>query len=163
MVYLEVLSTLNNLEPLIALEVAVFGFAIAQVLMIVLTVRRERDVRDLRALVEEQRLRLAEMRAWVAGRNASQPRQIAFEGKSDIEPTDNVNASESEMPSREIRSSKGDAARAEKALEWQHEVADRLKSAVKVQQKTTAAPDGFKWFKDDSDEPWKTKTRTPGI
>src|SRR5271168_4882998 len=66
------IGLMNNLEPASALEVAVLGMAIAQVLMIVLTIRRERDVNELRELVEEQRLRLSELRAWLAGRNASQ-------------------------------------------------------------------------------------------
>jgi len=49
---------MDNLELVSVLEVAVFGLAITQMLLIRLTVRRERDVRDLRDLVEEQRVRL---------------------------------------------------------------------------------------------------------
>ena len=68
---------MNDLELINVLEVAVFGLALAQILTIILTFRRERDVEDLRELVEGQRLRLAELRAWLAGRSASQSRRIA--------------------------------------------------------------------------------------
>jgi hypothetical protein len=152
---------MNNLDLTSVLEVAVFGLAIAQVLTILLTIRRERDIEHLRELVEEQRLRLAELRAWLAGRNASQTRRIASERKLDPEPPANVKASESEMPleTGQPRSPEDDVARATKALEWEREVAARLQSGIKGQIESTrrvttpAAEDEFKWFKDDPNEP----------
>ena len=45
---------MDNLELVSILEVAVFGLAIAQMLLIILTVRRERDIKELRDLVEER-------------------------------------------------------------------------------------------------------------
>jgi hypothetical protein len=147
---------MNNLELTSVLEVAVLGMAIAQVLMIILTIRRENDINELRELVEEQRLRLAELRAWLAGRSASQSSRIAPEGKPASEWTANVKVSESGMPLQETeqpRSPEDDPTRAAKALEWKHEVAARLQSGIKAQQTTTPAEDGFKWFKDDPNEP----------
>lgn len=153
---------MNNLELTSILEVAVFGLAIAQVLTVLLTIRRERDIEDLRKLVQEQRLRLAELRAWLAGRNASQTKRIASERKPGAEPPAIVKASESAMPPEETgqpHSPEDDVARATKALEWKREVAARLQSSIKAQIAPTrhvtgpAAEDGFKWFKDDPNEP----------
>jgi len=130
-------------------------------LMIVLTIRRERDVNDLRELVEGQRLRLAELRAWLAGLNASQTRRIGSEGEPEPKPIANVKASGSEMPGQETGQSpphEDDVARATKALEWQREVAARLQSGIREispagQATTPTAEDGFKWFRDDPNEP----------
>ena len=132
---------MNNVELVSVLEVAVFGFAIAQVLMILHTIRRERDVKELRALVEDQRLRFVELKAWLAGLSASQSERMASESNRDAEPTANVKASEAGMPPQE------------KTLEWQHEVAARLRSGLIDQQATMPTGDGFKWFKDDPNEP----------
>jgi len=143
---------MSNLELTSVLEVAVFGLAIAQMLIILLTVRRERDIKDLRELVEEQRLRLTELRAWLAGRTSSQ--RMASDSKPDLEPTADAQASKSGMPLQEARSPEDDLARAAKALEWQREVAARLKSGISSQHATTPAEeDGFKWFRDDPNEP----------
>jgi hypothetical protein len=147
---------MNNLELTSVLEVAVLGMALAQVLMIILTIRRERDVNELRELVEEQRLRVAELRAWLAGRNASQSSRISSEGKPDPEWIANVKVSESGMPLQETKQPRfpeDDPARAAKAQEWKHEVAARLQSGIKALQTTTPAEDVFKWFKDDPNEP----------
>ena len=149
---------MNNLEPTSVLELAVFGMAIAQVLMIILTIRRERDVNELRALVEEQRLHLAELRAWLAGRNAS---RIRSERKPHPEPAANLKASELGMPVEEPRQSRpsdDNVARETKALEWQREVAARLQSGIRELAPTEpatapASENGFKWFRDDPDEP----------
>ena len=45
------------------IAIIVMGIAVVQALTILLTFRRERDVKELRELVDEQRLRLAELRA----------------------------------------------------------------------------------------------------
>ena len=73
---------MNNLE----ITVGVIAIAVAQVLTILLTIGRERDVKELRELVKElrelvdqQRLRIVELRAWLAGRNAAQPGRIKSE------------------------------------------------------------------------------------
>ena len=159
---------MSNLELTSVLEIAVFGLAIAQALTIVLTIRREKDVKDLRELVEDQRLRLVELRAWLAGRNALQTRRIASGRETSPEPTATAKAPASGMPMQEDdqpRVTEDAAARAAKALEWEREVAGRLRAGIKAetptQQATTAADkkrssiaeDGFKWFKEDQNEP----------
>jgi hypothetical protein len=143
------------------LEVAVFGLAIVQALTILLTARRERDVKELRELVDEQRLRLAELRAWLAGRNASQ-RRTAPESETSLERIAELKASDSGTPPRETEQPRisGDAAASPtKALGWQREVAARLQSGIKAQLPPTeqatkpASATDFKWFKDDPHEP----------
>jgi len=159
---------MSDLELINVLEVAVFGLAIAQMLTIILTFRREREVNELRELVEEQRLRLAELRAWLAGRDASQTRRIGSERKPHPEPTANVKASESGMlveEPRQSRPSEDDVARRTKALEWQREIASRLQSGLKSQMPPTeqatkpAAEADFKWFKDEPNEPREIAAR----
>jgi hypothetical protein len=151
---------MSDLELINVLEVAVFGLAIAQMLTIILTFRRERDVKDLRELLEEQRLRLAELRAWLAGRSASQSSRIASDGKPVPDWTANLKVSESGMPMLEPKPAprEHDPASEARALEWQRDVAARLRSGLKSQIPTTelATPtsvSGFKWFKDDPLEP----------
>jgi hypothetical protein len=144
---------MDKLELVSVLEVAVFGLAIAQMLTILLTIRRDRDVKELGELVEEQRLRLAELRAWLAGRSSLQSRRTASEIKPDIEPAVNAGASESTMRLQGPQLAEDDLARAAKSLEWQREVTARLKSGITTQQITGSAENGFKWFKDDPNEP----------
>jgi hypothetical protein len=144
---------MDNLELVSVLEVAVFGLAIAQMLLILLTVRRERDIKELRDLVEEQRLHLGELNAWLAGRSASQARQIASENKPEAEPTLTVQAPKSEISVRETRTAEDDLARAAKDLAWKHDVAARLRLGANAQPTTTSAVGAFKWFKDDPNEP----------
>ena len=57
--------------------------AIAQILTILLTIRREGDIKELDKLVDEQRLQIAELKAWSARPNAGRPRQA----KTAREPT----------------------------------------------------------------------------
>jgi hypothetical protein len=147
---------MDNLELVSILEVAVFGLAIAQMLLIILTVRRERDIKELRDLVEEQRSRLGELKAWLAGRGASQSRRIASVNKSEAEPIAGVQKAESETPLREAnqpRALEDELARAAKDLEWKQDVAARLQLGIKEQQTTTQPESAFKWFKDDPNEP----------
>ena len=58
--------------------IVVFLIAIAQALTILLTIRQERDIKELRRLVDGQRLQIVELKAWLA-----QPRFA----KSEREPT----------------------------------------------------------------------------
>jgi hypothetical protein len=65
------------------LAIAVIAIAVAQALTVLLTIRREKDINELRELVDEQRVRIVELRAWLMGRMQSdQPRRI----KPDREP-----------------------------------------------------------------------------
>jgi hypothetical protein len=142
---------MSDLELISVLEIVVFGLAIAQVLMIVLTFRRERDVKDLRELVEDQRLRLAELGAWLAGRRSSPARRIA-EDESDFERTP-VKTSESGMPLQSTSIPDDDLALTVKSTEWQRDIAVSLKSSVRAPNATTPTGAAFKWFKDDPNEP----------
>jgi hypothetical protein len=60
---------LDNLVLIVVLLIAV-----AQGLTVLLTIRRERDIKELGKLVEEQRLRVVELTTWLARRNAARPR-----------------------------------------------------------------------------------------
>jgi hypothetical protein len=166
---------MNNLSVTEILEFAVFGLAVAQALTILLTIRRERDIDDLRELVDQQRLRLVELTAWLAGRNSAQPRQITSERETmakkvpEVKPGDLSEAMQQRAPEDE-------AARAEKALNWQREIAARLQEGLKGstlpiedtktpealpdhQQTSTAegslqrTTKAFNWFRKDPDEP----------
>jgi hypothetical protein len=65
------------------LTIAVVALAFAQALTILLTIGREREIKQLRELITEQRILIAQMRAWMSGRmQSAQPRRI----KADREP-----------------------------------------------------------------------------
>ena len=98
---------MSNLQ----ITVTVIAIAVAQALTILLTLGRERDIKELRELVnelrqvvDEQRLRIVELRAWLAGRNAAQP-------------------SLSKAPEP--------AAQAMKVLNWQREIVAGLQAGLK--------------------------------
>jgi len=105
---------MNNLE----ITFAVIAIAVAQALTILLTIGRERDIKELRELVnelrehvDEQRLRIVELRAWLAGRNAAQPKapEPAITSK--------------ELPeTKQPRANEDEAVRAAKSLNWSREI-----------------------------------------
>jgi hypothetical protein len=65
------------------LTIAVVALAFAQALTILLTIGREREIKQLRELITEQRTLIAQMRAWMSGRmQSAQPRRM----KADREP-----------------------------------------------------------------------------
>jgi len=77
---------MNNLE----LTVCVIAIAVAQILTVLLTIGRERDIKKLRELVselrevvDEQRLKIVELKAWLAGRNAAQLSRIRIKSESE--------------------------------------------------------------------------------
>jgi hypothetical protein len=53
--------------------IAVVLVALAQILTILLTIRRERDIKELGRLVDEQRLHIQQLRVLLASRTAAQP------------------------------------------------------------------------------------------
>ncbi len=160
---------MNNLSVTEILEFAVFGLAVAQALTILLTIRRERDIDNLRELVDQQRLRIVELTAWLAGRNSVQPRSLASKAPEPEAKLDDV------PQAMQQRRAEEEAARAEKALDWQREIAARLKEGLQEgtlpidhakapdgspDQQTSTAEDAlkrtsktFNWFKKDPDEP----------
>ncbi len=122
---------MNNLE----ITVCVIAIAVAQLLTILLTIGRERDIKELRehvnelrGLLNEQRLRIVELRAWLAGRNAAQAKRI----RSEREPMGNdTKAPEPTITPKDL------------ADTIPSTTADGLERATKA----------FKWFKEDADEP----------
>jgi hypothetical protein len=62
--------------------IVVFLIAVAQVLMVLLTIRREEEIKELDRLVEEQRLQVGELMTWLGRRYGAQPRLT----KSEREP-----------------------------------------------------------------------------
>jgi len=159
----------NNL-----VSIAVFLVAVAQALTIILTFRRERDINELRELVDEQRLQIVELRAWLAGRSAAQLSRIKSEREPIREPTaDNIKASEPAMTPKDLsetiqsRTSEVEAEQAMKVLNWQREIVAGLQAGLKggappepaitPNATDTVRPntseDAFKWFKHGADEP----------
>jgi hypothetical protein len=108
------------------LIIAVFLIAVAQALTILLTIRRERDIKKLGELVDKQRLQVVELRAWLAGRNAAQPRPTKSEREPTNEPVrqsiaDNTKVSESAITPKELPESgttEDGPGRATKAFRW---------------------------------------------
>jgi hypothetical protein len=119
--------------------IVVFLIAIAQALTILLTIRREGDIRELDKLVKEQRLQVVELKAWLGGRNAAQPRLTKSEREPTSEPIAN-NAKESEPASTprglaeplSPNPAVGDAAQMMKVLNWQREIIGRLRAELKA-------------------------------
>ena len=129
---------MSNPETTAILEITVIGIAVAQALTILLTIRRERDIKGLRELVDEQRLRIVELRAWLAGRSAVQPSRI----KSEREPIPEPTANNSKAPVPEVtpkdlseamqsRSAENEAAGTMKALNWSRDTVVGLQSGLK--------------------------------
>jgi hypothetical protein len=95
--------------------IAVFLIAIAQALTILLTVRRERDIKELREFFNEQRLDMVKLTAWLTAGNVAQPLT-----KSEREPireplADNMKAPEPAKTSKDLPSSLWEAARRDRA------------------------------------------------
>ena len=125
---------MNNLE----ITVTIIAIAVAQALTILLTLGRERDIKELRELVnelrevvDEQRLRIVELMAWLAGRNAAKPSRIRPEREPISEPiANNIEASEPTITPKDLPDTIPSTTE------------DGLRRATKA----------FKWFK-DADEP----------
>ena len=135
---------MNNLE----LTFTVIAIAVAQVLTILLTIGRERDIKELRDLVHElreivdqQRVRIGELRAWIAGRNAAQPSRIKSEREPIREPiANNIKAPEPAITPKDFPSAtrpspiEDELKRAAKAINWLKEDANKAREFVAAQQ-----------------------------
>jgi len=55
------------------LTIAVIVLAVAQVLTILLIIVRDREIKQVRELITEERIHIAELRAWISGKNAERP------------------------------------------------------------------------------------------
>jgi hypothetical protein len=132
---------MNNLE----ITVCLIAIAVAQVLTILLTIGRERDIKalrehlnELRAHLDEQRLRIVELRAWLAGRSAAQPSRIKSESEPLSEPiTSNIRAPEPVVIPKDLaetiqpRTTVDEAAQAMKAQDWSREIVAGLRAGLK--------------------------------
>jgi hypothetical protein len=120
--------------------VAVFLIALGQALTILLTIRRERDIRELGKLVDRQRLQIAELSAWLAGRAAAQPRRTKSDLRPPAEPTSNdAKASEPKAPESGLgRAAEDETTKATKALDWQHHILAGLRAGMNGDARTAA-------------------------
>lgn len=119
--------------------IVVFLIAIAQALTILLTIRREQEIKELERLVEDQRLQVVELKAWLGGRNAAQPRLTNLEREPTSEPiANNAKGSKPETTPRGLaeplppHTAVGDAAQMMKVLNWQREIIGRLRAELKA-------------------------------
>jgi hypothetical protein len=120
------------------LVIAVIAIAVAQALTILLSIGREREIRKLRELVNEQRLQIVKLSAWLAGRNAAQPPRIKSEPEPVPEPiADNMKALEPAITPKDLpeiiqpRTAEEEAAQAMKALNWSREIVAGLQIGLK--------------------------------
>jgi hypothetical protein len=140
------------LDNLVIITVAVFLIALAQGLTILLTIRRERDLKELAGLVDEQRLYMVELTAWLAGRNAAQPRRLKSErepGRGQIaertrapEPATKTQNLPEATPSR---TAEDEATQAIKVRNWQRQILAGLRAGLKegaMPEPTRAAEQG---------------------
>jgi hypothetical protein len=102
---------MNNL----AIAVIVIAIAIAQALTIFLVIHHDREINKLRKRVNEQRLHILKLTAWLTGRNIAQPLT-----KSEREPireplADNMKAPEPAKTPKDLPSSLWEAARRDRA------------------------------------------------
>jgi hypothetical protein len=118
--------------------IAVFLIAVAQALTILLTIRRERDIKELARLVDKQRLHIVELTAWLAGRNAAQPRRPKPEPEPASAPTaDGAKASEPSTAkdlsaTAPPRTAQVEGAQAMKVLNWQRHILAGLRAGLKA-------------------------------
>jgi hypothetical protein len=111
------------------LAIAVIAIAVAQVLTILHAIGREREIKKLRELVNEQRLHIVKLSAWLAGRNAAQPPRIKSEREPIREPiANNMKAPEPAITPKDLPDTKRpgtteeETARVMKAINWLNEV-----------------------------------------
>jgi hypothetical protein len=108
------------------LTIAVIAIAVAQALTILLIIGREREIKRLRGLVEEQRILIVEIRAWLTGRmQSAQPRRINPDRE---QIADNVRVPEPAMTPKNLPDTirpttiEDELKRVTKAINWLNEV-----------------------------------------
>ena len=119
------------------LTIAVIVLAVAQVLTILLTIGRDREIKQLRELVTEQRIHIAELKAWISGRmQGAQPRRIK---KPDREPIPELTVQEApkeqrQQPTNEPETEEDASRRMTKVIRWFKEDADKAREIVAARQ-----------------------------
>jgi len=116
--------------------IAIVLLAIAQALTIVLTLRREGDIRELGKIADEQRLQIAQLAAWLAGRSAGAPRRAKSEPGPASEPiarTTNLPepATTPEDPAQTVQTREDEATQAIEIINWQREIIASLRAGLK--------------------------------
>ena len=112
------------------LVIAVIAIAVAQVLTMLLTIGREREIKQLRERINEQRIIIVELRAWVVGIvQSAQPRRMKSEPIR--EPTVKVPEPAPKQPPDTLppRPTE-DEDRMNKAINWLKEDADKAREVV---------------------------------
>jgi hypothetical protein len=131
------------------LAIAVIAIAVAQVLTILHAIGREREIKKLRELVNEQRLHIVKLSAWLVGRNAAQPPRIKSEREQIREPIpNNMKAPEpaitpKDLPDTIPSTTEDELKRATRAINWLKEDADKAREIVAAQQVTP--PEKIGW------------------
>ena len=144
-----------NLDSTVILEISVIGLAVAQVLTILLTFRRERDIKELRELVDEQKRQIVGLRAWLGGRNAAASQQSrAPEPEPKPEPA-KMPKELLETKSLQPRTPDEEAAQALKVLNWQREIVANLRSTLPLgtnEDELKRANKAIDWLKEEADK-----------
>jgi hypothetical protein len=118
------------------LTIAVIVLAVAQVLTILLTIGRDREIKQLRELITEQRIHIAELKAWISGRMQSgQSRRIK---KPDREPIPGPTVpgppkelrANTQQPAKEPETEEDASKRMTKVIRWFKEDADKAREVV---------------------------------
>jgi hypothetical protein len=121
------------------LTISVIVLAVAQVLTILLTISRDREIKQLRELITEQRIHIAELRAWISGRmQSAQPRRIK---KFDREPTPEPTVqppkklpADTQQPPTEPETEEDASKRMTKVIRWFKEDVDKARDIVAARQ-----------------------------
>jgi len=128
------------------LTIAVMAIAVAQALTILLTIGREREIKKMRELITEQRIYIAEMRAWINGRmQSAQPRIKPDRGSVREPKAEDKKGQSPELKPKELtdgiqprttNETEEDATkRLNKATSWLNEDADKAREIVAVFQR----------------------------
>lgn len=122
------------------LTIAVIVLAVAQVLTILLIIVRDREIKQVRELITEERIHIAELRAWISGRMQSgQPRRIK---KPDREPTPEPMLKEppkrppgnTQQATAEPETEEDASKRMTKVIRWFKEDVDKAREVVAARQ-----------------------------
>ena len=123
------------------LTIAIMVLAVAQVLTLVLTLGRDREIKQLRELIIEQRIHIAELRAWINGRmQGAQSRRIRKpEREATPEPTVQVRPKEprpgnSQQPTNAPETEDDASKRMTKVIRWFKEDVDKAREIVAARQ-----------------------------
>jgi hypothetical protein len=135
---------MNNLEITAILEISIVGLAVAQALTILLTIHRERDIKELRELVDEQKLHIVELRAGLARRNAARPSRAPKPAKMPRELL--------ETKTIQPRTTEDEAAQAIKVVNWPREIVQPKVPPSTAEDELKRATKAIDWLKEEADK-----------